>query len=67
MGKSGRPFKNSRQILTYLARIFGNTDDFTAVAAVLFLIRQLLHSKQELSGHSLGAKSGCNWVEQLYE
>ena len=35
--KSGQIFENSRRIVNYLTRIFGNMDDFTGFAADLFL------------------------------
>ena len=40
--KSGRIFENSRQIVGYLTRVFGNMDDFTGFVADLFLTRQPL-------------------------
>ncbi len=40
--KSGQIFENSRRIVGYLTRIFGNVDDFTGFVADLFLTRQPL-------------------------
>ena len=42
MVKSGQIFENSRRIVGYLTRIFGNMDDFTGFVADLFLTRQPL-------------------------
>jgi hypothetical protein len=42
MLKAGQTFENSRRIVNYLTRIFGNRDDFTGFAAELFLTRQPL-------------------------
>ena len=40
--KSGQIFENSRRIVGYLTRIFGNMDYFTGFVADLFLARQPL-------------------------
>ena len=41
--KSGQIFENSRRIVGYLTRIFGNMDDFTGFVADLFITRQPLN------------------------
>ena len=41
--KSGQIFENSRRIVSYLTRIFGNMDDFTGFVADLFLTGQPLN------------------------